>query len=208
MIALVPLAVFCKVAFVVGTSGFQPFVALGWFVVAVIGGLAVQASYYLIRLRFASRVRPLQLLTGARDALAMAFSTASSTATMPLTYACLRHKVGLREKSGALALFIAQMIGADLSTGQQLMVVLTSIIASVGAAGIPEAGLVTMTLVFSAVHLPTGYIALLLPVDWFLDRCRTTINVMGDMNVSCILDGKRKLDSCPQPVPGKFGATP
>jgi len=83
----------------------------------------------------------------------------------------------------------------NLSAGQQLVVVLTSIVASVGAAGIPEAGLVTMTLVFSAVHLPTGYIALLLPVDWFLDRCRTVINIMGDMNVSCILDGTIKLDS-------------
>jgi DAACS family dicarboxylate/amino acid:cation (Na+ or H+) symporter len=210
VIALVPLAVFCKVAFVVGTAGFQPFLALGWFVVAVMAALALQASYYLIRLRFASWVRPLRLLTGAKDALAMAFSTASSTATMPLTYACLRDKVGLREKSAGLgalvgsnfnndgtalyeamaALFIAQMIGVDLSAGQQLMVVLTSVVASVGAAGIPEAGLVTMTLVFSAVRLPTGYIALLLPVDWFLDRCRTAINVMGDMNVSCILDGK------------------
>jgi DAACS family dicarboxylate/amino acid:cation (Na+ or H+) symporter len=214
-IALVPLAVFCKVAFVVGTAGFQPFVAMGWFVVAVIAALALQASYYLIRLRFASSVRPLRLLTGTRDALAMAFSTASSAATMPLTYACLRDKVGLREKSASLgalvgsnfnndgtalyeamaALFIAQMTGVDLSAGQQLMVVLTSVLASVGAAGIPEAGLVTMTLVFSAVHLPTGYIALLLPVDWFLDRCRTAINVMGDMNVSCILDGAPMLDS-------------
>ena len=67
---------------------------------------------------------------------------------------------------------------------------LTSIIASVGAAGIPEAGLVTMTLVFTAVGLPTEYIPLLLTVDWFLDRCRTVINVMGDMNVTCLLDGR------------------
>jgi Na+/H+-dicarboxylate symporter len=88
------------------------------------------------------------------------------------------------------ALFVAQMIGVKLSLTQQAMVVLTSVIASVGAAGIPEAGLVTMILVFNAVHLPTEYIALLLPVDWFLDRCRTVINVMGDLNVSCLLDGK------------------
>src|SRR5204862_7290653 len=80
--------------------------------------------------------------------------------------------------------------GTNLSLTQQAMVVMTSIVASVGAAGIPEAGLVTMTMVFSAVNLPAGYIALLLPVDWFLDRCRTAINVMGDMNVSCVLDGK------------------
>jgi DAACS family dicarboxylate/amino acid:cation (Na+ or H+) symporter len=212
IIALVPVAVFCKVAFVVGTQGFRPFVALGWFIAAVLIALALQAAYYLIRIRAASWVRPLHLIRGTRDALAMAFSTASSTATMPVTYASLREKVGLREESASLgalvganfnndgtalyeamaALFIAQMTGTDLSLTQQALVVLTSVIASVGAAGIPEAGLVTMTLVFSAVHLPTGYIALLLPVDWFLDRCRTTINVMGDMNVSCLLDGKTR----------------
>jgi Na+/H+-dicarboxylate symporter len=62
----------------------------------------------------------------------------------------------------------------------------------VGAAGIPSAGLVTMTLVFSAVKLPTEYVVILVTVDWFLDRCRTTINVMGDMTVSCLLDGKQR----------------
>jgi DAACS family dicarboxylate/amino acid:cation (Na+ or H+) symporter len=212
IIALVPLAVFCKVAYVVGTQGFKPFVALGWFIAAVLIALGVQAAYYLTRIRITSWVRPTHLIRGTRDALAMAFSTASSTATMPVTYANLREKVGLREESASLgalvgsnfnndgtalyeamaALFIAQMIGTELTLTQQAMVVLTSVVASVGAAGIPEAGLVTMTMVFTAVHLPTGYIALLLPVDWFLDRCRTTINVMGDMNVSCVLDGKER----------------
>ena len=85
---------------------------------------------------------------------------------------------------------MAQLLGLNLSFENQLLVVLTSIVASVGAAGIPEAGLVTMTLVFTAVKLPTEYIALLLTVDWFLDRCRTTINVLGDVNVSCLLDGR------------------
>jgi Na+/H+-dicarboxylate symporter len=212
IIALVPLAVFSKVAFVVGTQGFKPFVALGWFIVSVILALALQATYYLARIRFSSWVPPLKLLRGTRDALALAFSTASSTATMPVTYSTLRNNVGLGEESASLgalvgsnfnndgtalyeamaALFVAQMIGAELTVTQQVLVILTSIVASVGAAGIPEAGLVTMTLVFSAVNLPTGYIALLLPVDWFLDRCRTTINVMGDMNVSCILDGRQR----------------
>jgi len=93
------------------------------------------------------------------------------------------------------ALFIAQMLGLHLSLGQQLMVVATSIVASVGAAGIPEAGLVTMTLVFTAVNLPTQYIVLLLPVDWFLDRCRTMINVMGDVNVACMLEGREKSEA-------------
>ena len=83
------------------------------------------------------------------------------------------------------------MVGQDLTPVGQLLLVLTSIIASVGAAGIPEAGLVTMTLVFTAVKLPTEYIPLLLTVDWFLDRCRTAINVLGDINVSCLLDGRQ-----------------
>ncbi|BFU90403.1 MAG: Sodium:dicarboxylate symporter [Nitrospira sp.] len=212
IIALVPFAVFGIVASIVGTEGFAPFKALGIFVLSVLLALAIQAAYYLIRIRFGSWVRPGELLRGGRDALVMAFSTASSTATMPVTYAALKDRVGLREQSagmGALvganfnndgtalyeamaALFIAQMIGMDLTAQQQVLVVLTSIIASVGAAGIPEAGLVTMTMVFTAVGLPVQYIPVLLTVDWFLDRCRTAINVMGDMNVSCLLDGKQK----------------
>ena len=87
------------------------------------------------------------------------------------------------------ALFVAQAFGMELTLTQQLIIVATSIIASVGAAGIPEAGLVTMTLVFKAVDLKIEVIGLLLTVDWFLDRCRTTINVLGDVNVSCLLDG-------------------
>ena len=88
------------------------------------------------------------------------------------------------------ALFISQMLGRQLDLSQQLLVVITSVVASVGAAGIPRAGLVTMTLVFRAVNLPPEYITILFAVDWFLDRCRTMVNVMGDVTVSCILDGK------------------
>jgi Na+/H+-dicarboxylate symporter len=194
----------------VGTQGFGAFLALTYFVGAVILALILQATYYLTRIRLSSWVSPLQLLSKTRDALVMAFSTASSTITMPLTFECLKDRVGLRKKSASLgalvganfnndgtalyeamaALFISQMLGMELTILQQLLVVLTSVVASVGAAGIPEAGLVTMVLVFHSVGLPVEYIALLLPVDWFLDRCRTVINVMGDMNVSCILDGK------------------
>jgi Na+/H+-dicarboxylate symporter len=143
-----------------------------------------------------------------RDALVMAFSTASSTATMPVTYACLRQKVGLRERSASLGALVganfnndgtaltrrwrrsswpsSRTITDDLRSAP---VVLTAIAASVGAAGIPEAGIVTMTLIFTALKLDLSYIPMLLAVDWFLDRCRTTINVMGDVTVSCLLDG-------------------
>ncbi|MGI8905752.1 MAG: dicarboxylate/amino acid:cation symporter [Candidatus Sumerlaeaceae bacterium] len=221
IINVVPLAVFGIVASIVGVKGFQDFYALGAFVMAVILALVLQASWYLVRIRFGSWVRPPSLLRGMRDALIMAFSTGSSTATMPVTYECLTRKVGLRPESASLgslvgsnfnndgtalyeamaALFISQVIGMQLTLGQQVTVILTSIIASVGAAGIPEAGLVTMTLVFTAVGLPVKYIAILLTVDWFLDRCRTTINVMGDVNVSCLLDGKVRDTTRIEPTP-------
>src|SRR6185295_13718080 len=90
------------------------------------------------------------------------------------------------------ALFVSQLLGWDLSIGQQIMVVLTSVVASIGAAGIPEAGLITMTLVFNAVGLPTGLIVVLVTVDWLLDRCRTMINCIGDVTVCCILDGRKQ----------------
>jgi Na+/H+-dicarboxylate symporter len=223
IIQLVPIGVFAIVAKVVGTEGFSPFKAMGAFILSVLLALLLQVAWYLLRIRFFSWVKPWEALRGMRDALVMAFSTSSSTATMPVTYACLKENVGVREESasmGALvganfnndgtalyeamaALFIAQLIGQDLTLTQQLIVVLTAIIASVGAAGIPEAGLVTMTLVFSAVGLPIEYIALLLTVDWFLDRCRTTINVLGDVNISCLLDGRVKPLTAQVPLPQK-----
>ena len=212
VIDIVPIGVMSIVANIVGTKGFGIFLDLGAFIVAVILALVLQGCWYLLRIRYFSWCRPLDVLRGMRDSLVMAFSTASSTATMPVTYACLKNKVGVREESASLgalvganfnndgtalyeamsALFVAQLLGIHLSLSDQLLVVLTSIVASVGAAGIPEAGLVTMTLVFSAVKRPLEYITLLVTVDWFLDRCRTTINVLGDVNVSCLLDGRTK----------------
>ena len=212
IIALVPLAVFGIVAKTIALQGFAPFKSLGAFVLAVIVALLLQAIYYLTRVRFGSWVSPVEFIRGGSDALITAFSTASSTATMPITFESLINKVGLRESSASLgalvgsnfnndgtalyeamsALFISQILSQNLNIVQQLMVVLTSIVASVGAAGIPEAGLVTMTLVFTSVGLPTEYIAILITVDWFLDRCRTAINVMGDMTVSALVDGKSR----------------
>ncbi|MEH2068427.1 MAG: dicarboxylate/amino acid:cation symporter [Nostoc sp.] len=211
VIALVPFAVFGIVAKTVAKEGFAPFQSLGAFIIAVLLALALQACYYLTRVKFGSWVQPLKFLAGGSDAFLTAFSTSSSAAAMPVTFEVLQTKIGLRESSAALgalvganfnndgtalyeamsALYISQLIGQHLSLGQQVIVILTSIFASVGAANIPNAGLVTMTLVFTSVGLPTQYIALLVTVDWFLDRCRTAINVMGDMTVSTLLDGKK-----------------
>jgi DAACS family dicarboxylate/amino acid:cation (Na+ or H+) symporter len=214
IIDIIPFGIFGIIASIVGPKGFTAFLPLGGFVVAVLIALALQACWYLGRIWLGSWASPLRVLRGTRDALFTAFATASSTATMPITYACLKDRVGLRERSASLgalvganfnndgtalyeamaALFVAQLLGMDLTIGQQVLVVLTSVAASVGAAGIPEAGLVTMTMVFKAVGLPIEFIAILFTVDWFLDRCRTTINVMGDINVSSLLDGRTPPD--------------
>lgn len=215
--ALIPLAVFAVVARQVGKDGIEPLKQMLWFVVTVLIALLIQAAYYLIRLRIGSWVRPGEFLRGATEALVTAFSTASSAATLPITFKCARERIGVREESASLgvmvggtfnhdgtalyeamaALFISQMLGYNLSLPDQLKVVIMSVFASIGAAGIPEAGTVTMIAVFTAVKLPPAYIPLLLPLDWILDRCRTAINVMGDMIVTCIIDGKVRPDPMP-----------
>ncbi len=216
VVELVPLAVFCKVTFITVTIGFSPFKTLGKFVLCVLIALLLQSCYYLIRLRLLSWVRPIQLIRGAATALVMSFSTGSSAATMPVTFECLTKKVGLRQDTASMgvliggnfnhdgtalyqamsALFVSQLLGIHLNLLRQMIVVATGVIASMGMAGVPEAGLVTMTLIFTAVGLPVSCISLLLPVDWFLDRCRTMINVLGDTSVACLLEGRRK----PQPA--------
>ncbi len=218
IIALIPLAVFGIVTNVVATQGLNPFVSLLGFIAAVLLALFLQACYYLLRVHFQSWVSPMQFLRGGAEALITAFSTASSTATAPLNFTCLRENIGLREESASLGalvgsnfnndgtalyeamgpMYIAQALGHPLPLAQQPVIAVMAVLASVGAPGIPEAGLVTMVLVFQAVGLPTEYVAFLLPVDWFLDRCRTMVNLMGDMSVACVLDGK---------VPGKREAS-
>ena len=212
IIDIIPFAVFGVVASIVGIKGFAPFISLGAFVLSVLIALALQVVFYLVRVTLSSWVRPKLFLTGGSEALMTAFATASSTATMPLTFTCLKDKVGLREESasmGALVgsnfnndgtalyeamapLFVSQALGLPMPLMRQITVAFMSVVASVGAPGIPEAGLVTMLLVFTTVGLPIEYVPLLLTVDWFLDRSRTAVNVMGDMTVGCILDGKKK----------------
>lgn len=210
VVQLVPLIVMGVVAAEVGNNGFRSFVNLVWLVVAVLLALGLQFVYYMTRVALQSWVTPRLLIRHCRDALVMAFSTSSSTATMPVTYECLRGNLKLRKQSanlGALvganfnndgtalyesmaALFIAQLTGMDLSLGEQLIIVLCAMAASLGAAGIPSSGMLTMTLVLTAVGLPLEYSLLLIPIDWFLDRFRTMINVSGDLCVACVLDGK------------------
>ncbi len=139
--------------------------------------------------------------------MANTFSTASTAATIPITLRSLA-RLGISRRSSQLTacigtnfnndgtalyqatavLFIAQTLGFDLSLGDQVMIMLTTLIASVGAGGIPSGSFVTMPLIFAAVRMPVDKIPILLTVDWLLDRLRTTSNVLGDMTVAVLLD--------------------
>jgi DAACS family dicarboxylate/amino acid:cation (Na+ or H+) symporter len=224
VVLIVPLAVFGVVAVSIARSGFGLFLNLGWFIVAVLAGLGCQLLLYLGEVSVLGRMSPFRFLGAAKDVAAMTFSTSSTAATIPVTLKALTGKLGISRGSSQLAacvgtnfnndgtalyqasaaLFFAQALGADLPLTSQIVVVLTTLIASVGAGGIPSGSFVTMPLIFAAVNLPPDNLPLLLTIDWFLDRCRTTSNVMGDMTVAVLLDrtaGRVEPAHRPSPLP-------
>jgi len=199
-----PVGVFALIAARLGAAGGgEAFMAqlagLARYAMAVISGLLVHASLLCLLLAVVARKQVFAYLKHMATALITAFSTASSSATLPVTMDGVK-AAGVSEQArrfvlplgatinmdgtalyeAVAVLFIAQAIGVDLSLGQQLVVLLTATMAAIGAAGIPEAGLVTMVIVLQAVGLPLDGIGLILAIDWFLDRCRTTVNVFGD----------------------------
>ena len=177
-------------------------------IVVVLAGLVCQISWYLLQILVFGRMSPVRFLRGAANVMATSFSTASTGATMPVTLRALQGPLGVSRGSSQLAacvgtnfnndgtalyqaavvLFMAQALGHSLSFTDQLVVVLTTVIASIGAGCIPSGGFVTLPLIFAAVALPADQIPFLLTIDWFLDRCRTSSNVLGDMTVAVLLD--------------------
>lgn len=201
---LAPIGVFALIASRLGAAGggeafIGQLAGLGTYAAAVISGLLAHAAVLCLLLAVLARRHIGDYLRHLATALMTAFSTASSSATLPLTMEGVK-LAGVDEKArrfvlplgatinmdgtalyeAVAVLFIAQAYGIDLSFAQQMVVLLTATLAAIGAAGIPEAGLVTMVIVLEAVGLPLEGIGLLLAIDWFLDRCRTTINVFGD----------------------------
>ena len=198
-----PLGIFALVAARLGKAGggeafLAELSAVGLHVVTVLSGLALHFLALFLILFFVAG-RGLDYLVGMLRALFTAFGTASSSATLPLTMECARENRvddravrfvlplgstvnmdGTALYEAAAVMFIAQAYGIELSMGQQAIVFVTATLAAIGAAGIPEAGLVTMIIVLNAVGLPLEGIGLLLAVDWFLDRFRTSVNVWGD----------------------------
>lgn len=198
---LAPFGVFALMASTIGQMGLGVIRPLAVYMMTVILGLSVHACITLpILLIVFGRYRPLKFIKDMFSAVATAFSTASSAATLPITMDCLEKKAKVSNKVASFvlplgatinmdgtalyeavaAMFIAQAYGIDLSILQQLAIMLTATLASIGAAAIPGAGLVTMVIVLKAVNLPLEGIGMILAVDRLLDMCRTSVNVWGD----------------------------
>jgi DAACS family dicarboxylate/amino acid:cation (Na+ or H+) symporter len=216
IVAFVPAAVFGVVATAVAYSGFGLFAALGKLIVTVLIGLAIQFTWYLVLLRTRGGVSPLRFLRALPEVITLAFSTSSSTATIPRTLDALQNKLGVSRASsqlaacvgtnfnndgtalyqGAVAMFFAQAEGMSLDTAASVALALATIVAAFGAGGIPSGSFITLPLTFALVGIPIAGLPVLLTVDWFLDRCRTAINVSGDMSVAVLIDRPR-VDSPP-----------
>ena len=201
IIRFTPLGVFAIVAKKVAETGLDVFIPLGGYMLTVIGALAIHALVTLpLLLWIVGRISPIALFKAMSAALLTAFSTSSSSATLPLTIDSIENNAGASNRVSSFvlplgatinmdgtalyecvaAIFIAQVYGIELHFTQQFIVVLTALLASIGAAGIPMAGLVMMAIILNAVGLPLEGLGLILAVDRILDMMRTSVNVWSD----------------------------
>jgi len=205
-----PIGVFALVAKVVATSGVEVFLPLLVFFLTVIAALSVHFILTMsLILRYVAKVNPLLHYRAMSSALLTAFSTSSSSATLPLTMECVEHKAGVSNRVTSFtlplgatvnmdgtalyecvgAMFIAQAYGLDLTLTTQFTIVFVALITSIGVAGIPSASLVAISIILGAIGLPLEGIGLILAVDRVLDMCRTAVNVFSD-SVAAVVIGK------------------
>lgn len=196
-----PLGVFALVGKVVATTGMAAFQPLLLFFLTVLAGLAFHFLVVLPAiLLFVARVNPWRHYQAMAPALLTAFSTASSSATLPVTMDCVERQAGVSNRTSSFvlplgatvnmdgtalyecvaAMFIAQAYGVELGFAQQLLVVVLALLTSIGVAGIPAASLIAITIILTAVGLPAEAVGMILAVDRVLDMCRTAVNVFSD----------------------------
>jgi Na+/H+-dicarboxylate symporter len=222
LMSISPFAIFCLMTSIVAEHGPAVFQTLGWYCLTVIAGIAIHVCMLLGICGWLGRTSPVRFLLGIREAWAVAFATRSSAATLPVTIRCVTQKLGISEKvanftlpvgatinmdgtalyEGVAVIFLLQIYGGmddvtvTLGGAITLIVFITAVLASVGAAAVPDAGLVTMVLVASAVHLPVYYLPFIFAVDAFLDMFRTSTNVLGDAVGAVVVD---RLEGSPAP---------
>lgn len=227
IMAAAPFFVFALMAGMVnqmagGNPGhvFELFKGLTWYALTVVLGLVVMAFvvYPAFMAFFVKGISFREFLRGISPAQMLAFTTSSSAATLPVTLECVEENLKVDKRISSFVLpigatvnmdgtslyqavavvFLAQMHLVDLSLGQQLTVVLTATLASIGAAAIPSAGVVMLMVVLSSVGLNPAWIGIILPVDRILDMMRTVVNVTGDATVSSVINETTPLDQIPE----------
>ena len=204
-----PLGVLALLAaLIVEAPSADVFVALLWYSLCVVGGLAILVfAVYPTAVFVFARTSFTKFFRGISPAQLLAFSTSSSAATLPVTMDCVEENLGVQKEVSSFvlpigatvnmdgtslyqavaAVFIAQVYDQDLSLAQQLTIVLTATLASIGSAAVPGAGLVMLVIVLGAINVPVEGIAFIFAVDRILDMCRTTVNVTGDATVSMLV---------------------
>ncbi|MBK8165814.1 MAG: dicarboxylate/amino acid:cation symporter [bacterium] len=208
VMATAPLGIFALVARLTASSGFEAFGPLARYGLVVLGALAIHGALTLpLMVTVLGRLPAWRHVRAVAPALLTAFSTRSSSAALPLSMECVEKRAGVSNRVTSFvlplgatvnmngtalyecvaAMFIAQAYGIELGFATQFAVVLTALLASIGAAGIPAAGLVMMSIVLDAAGLPLEGIALILAIDPVLDMCRTAINVFGDTCVAVVV---------------------
>jgi Na+/H+-dicarboxylate symporter len=195
-----PLGVFGLVAKTMAVTGFELMLPLAWFFVTVVLALALHALLVLPLVLALVRVNPIRHFQVMGPALLTAFSTASSSATLPLTIKCVEEGAGVSQRTSSFvlplgatvnmdgtalyecvaAIFLAQAYGVDLSFAQQFLIVIIALLTSIGVAGIPAASLVAISIILTAVGVPMEGIGLLMVTDRILDMLRTAVNVFSD----------------------------
>lgn len=198
---LAPYGVFCLIAKTFSGIGFDAFLPLLKYMLGVLAALAVQLLVvYMALLKGFTGLNPAKFLKKFLPVMGFAFSTATSNATIPMSIDTLHKKMGVSKRvssftiplgatinmdgtaimQGVAVVFAAQAFGMNLTVGDYLTVIMTATLASIGTAGVPGVGLITLSMVFHSVGLPVEAIALIMGIDRILDMCRTAVNITGD----------------------------
>ncbi len=214
VMSLAPVGVFCLIARTFANIGFSAFVPLAKYMVGVLLALAIQCFIvYLGLLKVFTGLNPFKFIKNFFPVMAFAFSTATSNATIPLSIDTLAKKMGVSKKissftiplgatinmdgtaimQGVAVVFAAQAFGIQLDVMDYLTVIGTATLASIGTAGVPSVGLVTLTMVFNSVGLPVEAIGLIMGIDRILDMTRTAVNITGDAVCTTIVAHQNKV---------------
>ena len=210
---IAPIGVFCLIAKTFAGIGFDAFLPMLKYMGSVTLALAVQCFVvYQVLLFIFTRLNPIKFIKKFFPVMTFAFTTATSNATIPVSIDTLEKKIGVSKRissftiplgatvnmdgtsimQGVAVIFIAQVYGINLSAGDLVTVVITATLASIGTAGVPSVGLVTLSLVLSSVGLPTEGIALIMGIDRILDMMRTAVNITGDAVCTTVVSYQEK----------------